>query len=180
MSKSGRYHRISQTLHWFTALLVLVMYVTGWGREFMDGDLRKAMMPIHKSVGITIIILTLGRLGWRFFQKPPAYAVPMPRILHRLSQAAHWALYGFLIAIPTLGWLLISAADRPMLYLGVIDLPLLIGKNPELRPVIGSWHVNGAIAMFVVIAAHAIAACFHQFVLKDRLIDRMLPAGKNS
>ncbi len=126
----------------------------------------------HKSIGVTIWILTLARLLWRFYSPPPS-AVAMPMILHISANIAHWLLYIILIVLPILGWLSSSAWGVPVVWFGIIELPNLIEPSKELGETFSQLHQIIAIILLWLIGIHVGAAFFHHYIMRDRLISRM-------
>lgn len=170
-----RYNTVSQFLHWLTLLLILGMYATAWGRDFMSIDYKALAMPLHKSLGITILAVTSFRIFWRLSHKPPLPPLGIPCPMMMAASATHFMLYGFLVAVPVFGWLMISAWGRPMEYFGLVELPSLIEKNRILGVTFKNIHETGATVFFCFIGLHILAALYHQFVREDGLLDRMLP-----
>lgn len=183
--RTDRYTRTAIVLHWTIAALVLVNLWLGLGHDSLPKDW--AVMPVHKAVGITILALTLVRIGWRLAHPAP----PLPVTLRPWERAAaltsHVLLYAFLLVMPLSGWAMVSGSKRrPLEWFGAFDIPYLpvsdavAGAGHEVHELLG-W---GMVALLVV---HVAAALRHHFLLRDNVLARMVPglaarggAGENS
>lgn len=179
-----RYTVVAITLHWVMALGVLALAALGLVMvhgHFALGR-RFALYQLHKSIGITILIAALLRLGWRLAHRPPPLPTHMPQHERLAALAGHGLLYFLLIALPFIGWALVSASglNIPTHLYGLIPwpplpiLPSLHNKAP-VEALLKSMHRYGAWALLLLVAGHAGAALRHHFVLKDDVLRRMLP-----
>ena len=101
----------------------------------------------------------------------------MPAWQARAATAGHWALYVLMIAVPVVGWLMSSALGFKVVYLGVLPLPDLIGKDKALGETLKTVHQALAFGMIGVVAVHVLAAIEHQWIRRDRLMLRMMPSS---
>lgn len=182
---TARYSRVAIALHWAMALGIAAL--AGMGLVMTHLKLNPMTLfklyQLHKSIGITILLLTLVRLVWQFFNAPPALPPDMPRVERAGASAVHLALYGFLFALPLTGWAVVSASplNIPTVLFGLVpwpDLPVLssLADKRHAEALLKLVHAYGAYALLLVAAAHAAAALRHHFILKDRVLLRMLPA----
>lgn len=161
-------------LHWLIAFALAAELALGFGMPHDASGF--ALFQLHKSLGITILLLTLARIGWRFARPaPPALQGGFQGLL---VKAGHLALYGFMLAAPLTGWAIVSTAslDVPTMLWGVIPwphLPLADSLNHTLEEV-HELIAFGGIALFV---GHVLAALYHHFLLKDATMARMAPKG---
>ena len=172
-----RYGLIPQLLHWAVVVLIGVQY---WLAERADdlplGMEKLATITRHKSVGITILLLALVRITWRLLDRPP----PPPRMPSWQRNAAalvHWGLYALLLALPLTGWMMSSAANYPVSWFGLLQLPDLVMPSEELHEVLEEVHEALFVALLSLAGLHVLAALKHQFVVRDGLLSRMLPWG---
>src|SRR5690606_35827130 len=131
---------------------------------------------LHKSVGITILLLTLARLGWRF--KEPWRPLPLttPGWQKALARTTHVGFYVVLIAMPLVGWAASSAAGRDIVWFGLFDWPLLpVGGGRETAGALMDVHSLGAKALYILIGLHVLGALKHQFIDRDNVVRRMIP-----
>ncbi len=170
-----RYGSVSQFLHWSVVLLLVVQVTLGKIADGLPVGLeRLAMMARHKSLGITILGIAALRLAWRWIDAPPA-PPPMPRWQLFAARFSHWTLYALLFALPLTGWLLSSAANRPVSWWGLVQLPDFVVPDTALKDLFEETHELLVNALFVFVGLHASAAIKHQFLDRDGLLLRMLP-----
>lgn len=93
------------------------------------------------------------------------------------ARIVHLALYAFMVAMPLIGWLAISAKGAPVTFLG-LNRPLLMGKNETLHDSLKVWHEVVGTAGYFLIGLHAAAALIHRYVMRDNTLQRMLPARR--
>ena len=171
-----RYSAIAQFLHWVTSLLVGLQITLGLlAANMSPGPAEHAMLMRHTSVGMAVLLLTIGRLAWRFAHAPPPLPLSVDKLERRMASGAHAALYGLLLIQPITGWLLSSAAKRTMSVLGVISLPNFLRLHPIWLEHLRSLHGLFALALAGIALLHMAAALRHHFWLKDSVLIRMLP-----
>lgn len=172
----NRYSTVSLTLHWLIAALVLTQVLLIAAHEVTEGPLSREFVQIHKSVGLSILMLTLGRLGWRIAN--PAIPLPaaMPRWQKLLARTTHVLFYVFLIAMPLVGWAASSAGGREIHWFGLFEWPLLpIGGGREMAGKLMDLHEIAAKALIALIVLHIVGALKHQFIDRDNVLHRMIP-----
>lgn len=144
---------------------------------------RFAIYQWHKSIGITVLVLSVIRLIWRLSHRPPALPAALPRWQRTASHATHGLFYALMIAMPLLGWAMVSASELPIptvLY-GLIPLPDMPGV-PEADIVAGRFrllHEIGAKLFIALIILHVGAALKHHFKDRDDVLRRMAPWVKS-
>lgn len=184
MSGSVRYDSVAIGLHWLTAVAVLGLIVIGlvMGDLPNSSALKFSLFQWHKSVGITVLLLTVARLGWRLGHRPPAMPDGMPNWEKAAAHAGHFALYALLIGLPLLGWAAVSASplNIPTVLYGVIPWPHLpvLSTLADKKPVaeaLGDIHSTGAWIMMGLLVVHAGAALRHHLILRDDVLRRMVP-----
>ena len=172
------YNRGAIALHWITAALILVNLALGLSMVGLPISPRKlSWYVVHKSIGITIFLLTSLRLAWRALRPHPA-PVAMPAWQRRAAALAHGLLYALLLAIPVSGWIYSSATGVQVVYLGIVPLPDLVAKNRALGDVLRLVHVALNGLLFAVVCLHVAAAFRHHLVDRDGALARMLPLVK--
>lgn len=172
----NRYSTVSLILHWLIAALVVTQVSLIWAHEATDGPISREFVQIHKSVGLTILVLTLARLGWRIAN--PAIPLPdeMPRWRKLLARATHVLFYAFLIGMPLVGWAASSAGGRDIQWFGLFPWPLLpIDGGRDMARDLMDMHELAAKALYVLIALHVAGALKHHFVDRDNVLHRMIP-----
>lgn len=173
---SGRYSNAAIALHWATALLIVANLTLGLSMVPLPISPRKLhWYLVHKSIGITIFLLTGIRLAWRRFHPPPP-PVAMPAWQRHAASISHAALYALLFAIPVSGWVYSSATGVQVVYLGIFPLPDLVLKDRALADALKVVHVTLNSLMFALVCVHVAAALKHHFGDRDAALIRMLPA----
>lgn len=176
-SRAGNhYHPLSISMHWLTLLLLIAVYalIELRGLYPKDSDPREMMKLWHNMLGLTVFGLAFVRLALRFmFTTPPITPAP-PAWQQHLAAAMHLALYAFLIAMPLLGWLTLSAKGKPIPFFG-LELPALIGIDQPLAKNIEEIHETIGTIGYYLIGLHAAAALFHHYSMRDDTLLRMLP-----
>ena len=170
----SKYTAPSRLLHWLMAFIVAALFVTAWVSEDASADLKSTLMGMHKTFGILILGLVVLRILSRLVS-PKIEPVKGDRRLQIASHAVHGVLYLLLLVMPLLGWAFVSAKGRAIAFFNVVDLPPLIEKNTEIARTFIEGHELGANILMVLVGAHVVAAVYHQFFLKDKLMERMLP-----
>jgi cytochrome b561 len=156
------------------ALLVVATYGAGLFREMLPkGNFRTAVLALHMSVGLALLVLMVPRLFWRAVSKPLP-PVPMTPMMALSAKLAHLALYGLLIALPVVGLLAAWIKGRTVGFFGV-PLPSPIAVDRNLAHTLEGAHELLGHGIMALAGLHAAAAIYHQKVLKDGLLSRMLP-----
>lgn len=171
-----RYSTVSLLLHWGIAALILTNILLVEQAEEAERSARGFWMMLHKSVGISILLLTLARIGWRVVN--PAIPLPdsVPGWQRFGARAIHVALYALLLGIPLAGWASGSAAGRDLILFNVVpwfNLPL--PQDRDLAKDIIEVHELLVKALYGLVALHVAAALKHQFIDRDGVMRRMLP-----
>lgn len=177
-AKPDRYSTASIMLHWLMLLVIIGVFAAMELREYFPrgSDPRNMLKSWHFTLGLTLFALVWLRIAARLLTPSPApLAEPMWRSLP--ARAVHMVLYALMIATPLAGWALLSAEGDTIPFYG-LELPALIGPDKAWAEQIEDLHVLGGDILFWLIAAHAAAALAHHYVLKDRLLLRMMPAKR--
>ncbi len=169
------YHVASRWLHWIMAFLLLSLVFLGWSFDSRD-DMMFTRVQLHKSIGITVLVLTLVRIGLRLAYKAPP-ELPMPKAQAFLAKAVHVGFYALMIGLPLTGWALVSTAKIgvPTILFGVIHLPHLPLPQGMHEVFDEGHHLLAKLLIYVLIPLHILGALKHHFVDKDGTIGRMLP-----
>lgn len=172
----NRYSTVSLVLHWLIAGLVVTQLGLVWAHEATEGSTSREFMNLHKSVGLSILVLTLARLGWRIAN--PAIPLPAgtPRWQKLAARGTHVLFYVFLIAMPLVGWAASSAAGRDIVWFGLFEWPLLpIGGGRETAGSLMDAHEIAGKLLIALVVLHVLGALKHHFVDRDNVLHRMIP-----
>jgi len=165
-------------LHWLTLLLVVTIFVLAFSIKFAASrNEAAALIQLHRSFGVTLWVVTLGRLVWRQFSRFPNWPPDMPQAMRFAAQWSEYALYALLLIQPILGLLQTNArGDRvDLFFLG--QLPPLIGMDRALARQLLEVHVTVGLLLLGLIALHTAAALYHHFWRRDDTLEAMLPRG---
>lgn len=174
-TKSG-YGSPAILFHWLMVVLIVVGYAA-MDLDFLSqkgGVLRDAMASWHYMLGLLVFTLVWLRLLVRLTGLEPAVEPAPPAWQATLAKAVYRALYVFMVAMPLLGWLTLSAKGEPVPFFS-LELPALTGKNEGLANLFKDLHGNLATAGYFVIGLHAAAALFHHYVRRDNTLRLMWP-----
>ena len=181
--KRTRYSALAMFLHWLLAIGLVGMFAVGlYMADLPFSPQRLKLYNWHKWAGVTILALSVLRLVWRLTHRPPALPqsieLAMPGWQLLAFHATHIGMYALFFIVPLVGWAYSSAAGFPIVVFGVLPLPDFVPVSKELAALIKPWHEITALALAGLVLLHVAAAVKHQFINKDRLINRMLP-GRN-
>ena len=173
--RDERYGRAAIALHWLTVVLIVANLLLGLSMVRLPiSPLKLQWYLVHKSIGITVFLLTGARLAWRAIHPHPL-PVAMAVWQRRAAAITHALLYVLLFAIPVSGWLYSSATGVQVVYLGLVPLPDLVPRDKALANGLKFVHLTLNSAMFILICIHAAAALKHHFIDRDAVLARMLP-----
>lgn len=168
------YDAVAIALHWATAVLVIANFALAQTWDWFAKPTTKAMEDLHMSFGVLLTVVILARLAWRWL---PGHQVPSLEAgwVRMASKGTHYLLYALLVAEAALGFAFRWGAGRPMAFFGT-GIPPMIGEiTKPLRRELRQFHEWIAWAIIVLALLHAAAALYHHYVLKDRVLERMLP-----
>ena len=180
--RPARYSTVAIALHWAIAALLFGEVALGLRMEGLHGPLRFAVFQVHKSIGITILLLVALRLALRLIRTPPP--VGAHGWERSLAHAVHALFYLLLFALPLSGWTIVSTSRIvvPTLLYGTVPLPHLPGLVDLPAGLREAWnttarfiHVNLVLVLYGLFALHLAGALKHQWFDRDGDIARMAP-----
>ena len=179
MTDIQRYARPAIALHWLMAWLIIALYFVGLGMGSLPvGPERIQVVTWHKWLGVCVALLWFIRVAVRVTHTPPPLPAGSPAWQNTAAHAVHTLLYVLMIAIPVSGWLMSSAKGFNTTFFGWFDLPNLVEKDKALASNLKELHSFLANLLMGLVVVHIGAALKHQFVDKDRLLERMRPERK--
>ena len=168
-----KYSAVARVLHWAIALIIIVNIALGLGHDALE-DVFPAM-PVHKALGMTVLVLSIARLLWRLVHTPPPLPRNMPIWQQKLAHGLHWLFYVMIIAVPLSGWVMSSSGPYPLNWFGIFDIPKLpVNKGSVVAEAAHEGHEIMGLLYIPLIALHVGAALYHHFVKKDQVLRRML------
>lgn len=172
-----KYTKTAMCFHWLIALLIIAAFCLAVTMVNIPGitPTKLKYFSWHKWLGVTIFGLSCLRLLWRLTHPAPAYNAAMPDWQKHAASGLHIFLYVLTLAIPISGYLYSLAAGIPVIYLGMLPLPVIMAPNPELKPLLKEIHFYLNMVLLGCFILHVLAALKHQFIERDHTINRMLP-----
>jgi cytochrome b561 len=182
--RSG-YSRAAITLHWLIAALILTNIALAWYFTRLKGPAEVAPLALHKSIGITVLLLSCARVGVRVAIPPPKLPDHMPAWELAAARTLHTLFYLLILALPLTGWAMVSASPlirvHPTVLFGVLPWPAVPypGLSSDQRHDVGHFfggaHLSLAWIAYFAIALHVGAALKHHFFDRDEVLGRMAP-----
>lgn len=172
---------ISILIHWCTAITIIGLFISGLWMTGLDYYSKWYQLApfIHKSVGITLFVMTLFRLIWRLTMPHPAPLQSHTKTEIILASLMHVGLYTILFLIMIAGYLISTADGRAISWFNVIEIPATVTNIPKQEDLAGLIHLYLAYMVIIMASLHAIAAIKHHIVNKDQTLNRMLGRKMN-
>jgi cytochrome b561 len=170
-----RFTGFQRLLHWVMAVCIIAMLFIGIG---MVSTVRPDYLPLiatHKTLGVAIFVLAVIRLGTRLIRGAPALPADLPPVMKLAAHLSHYALYALMLAMPLIGYAMLSTAAYPVVLYGDIRLPALLPQSDSLHTLLLTAHRTLAFAFFALILLHIAAALFHALVRRDGVFEAMAP-----
>jgi cytochrome b561 len=177
MTIRKRFAAPQRLLHWLMAICILSMLFIGVGMVSTATSKYLTLVQIHKPLGIAILVLALIRLGFRFVYGAPALPADLPPFIKLGAEMSQYAFYALMIAMPLLGWAMLSAASYPVVLFGSVRLPSIVPLNPRLHTILWRAHYFLAFAFFATILMHVSAILFHKLIRNDGVFETMAPVS---
>jgi cytochrome b561 len=166
---------LQRLLHWLMAACILAMLFIGVGMVSTVMPKYVPLLATHKTLGVTILVLALIRLGVRARYGAPSLPADLPEPMKLAAHLSHYALYALMIGMPLIGWAMMSAAAYPVVLYGNIRLPAIVPPSDALHTLLWNAHFYLAFAFFALVLLHLAAALFHALVRRDGVFESMAP-----
>ena len=170
----------ARLLHWLMAAMVLAMLFIGAGMVSTVDAKHDWLLAIHKPLGIGILLLVIVRIVVRLRHRPPALPADLPAPMKLAAHASHWLLYALLLAMPLIGWAMLSAGGYPVMLGSSLRLPAILPFNPALFAWLREAHRYLAYLLFLTFLAHLGAALYHGLIRRDSVLPSMLRGERHS
>jgi cytochrome b561 len=175
MTVRNKYPLIIRILHWLMALLIIGLLIVGLIMTGMDKDdpNRSLLFALHKSFGLTVLMLAALRLVLKLLLGGPPLPMAIPFFERLLATLGHWALYAFMFAMPISGYVLSTSFGLPVKWFG-IPMPKLVGIDKTRGELAGDFHEFAAYALIMLLLIHVGAVAIHYFKERVNLLKRMI------
>ncbi|TWB58277.1 cytochrome b561 [Rhizobium sp. ERR 922] len=174
-TSTARYRSSQRLLHWLMAIVIISALVIGLYCSYLTPGipLRRALLDIHKSLGMTALFLIAIRLPLRLSLGEPAYQRPLGVFNHYAARGAHILLYILMILMPLAGYATSAAGGHDLPWFGLFQWPNLLSHDKGLERAAAEIHEYGAYCLYAIVSLHILAALWHHFVRKDEVLKRM-------
>jgi cytochrome b561 len=174
----GNYDNVAITLHWLTALLVIVQFVMAVTWDYFSHDTRENLQSIHVSLGVLLTAVVVARILWRWGHHRSSMVSGW---MKTASTAVHYLLYVLLVVQAGLGWTWRWAQGHGVGFFGLFAIPGPYGQLARpTRHLLSEFHEKIGWAIVIIAFGHALAALYHHYGLHDRVLGRMLPWARKS
>ncbi|HTJ95659.1 MAG TPA: cytochrome b [Pararobbsia sp.] len=178
MNEKTHFSGAQRLLHWTMAVLIVAMLFIGVGMVATVSERHASLIAIHKPLGIAILLLVIVRVFVRLRTGTPRLPDSVPGIQKLVAHLSHYVLYALMIAMPLLGWAMVSAGGYPVTLFAGVHLP-------PIAPVSAWWfarlhlaHTYLAYLLFATVLAHLAAALFHGLIRRDGVLSSMATGGR--
>ncbi len=167
-----------RVLHWVMAALILAMLFIGVGMVATVSGKHQWLLAIHKPLGVAILVLAVVRLFARLRNPPPPLPSDLPEWQRIAAHLSHWLLYALMIAMPLVGWAMLSAGGYPVMMASDLRLPAILPENAFVFAWLRTAHGVLAYLLFFVFLTHLGAALYHALIRRDGLLRSMTGATR--
>ena len=175
---SRHFSPLARLLHWTMAVLILAMLFVGVAMVATVSHAHATLIALHRPLGVALLVLALIRVVVRLKNGSPALPDDMPALQRFAAKASHLVLYGLFIAMPLIGWAMLSAGGYPVMLFGAWHLPAIVPQNVDLFALLRALHTWLAFALFATVLAHIAAALFHGLIRRDGVFSSMARSGR--
>ena len=162
-----RFAPIQRLLHWLMAACIFAMLFIGVGMVSTVAPKYSPLILIHKTLGVTLLVLVVIRLALRLHYGAPPLPDDLPPAIKLGARLSHLALYGFMIIMPLLGLAMLWAAAYPIVLYGGIQIPALLAQSDRVHTLLWDAHFYLGFAFFGLVLLHLAAALFHALIRRD-------------
>ena len=171
---TGLFSLPARILHWLMAAMILAMLFIGVGMVASVSKRHEWLLRIHKPLGIAILLLAVLRLAVRLRHPPPPLPADLPMLQKLAAHASHWLLYALMIAMPLVGWAMLSAGGYPVMLGASLRLPAILPASATAFAILRHLHGWLALLLFLTFLAHLGAALYHGLIRRDGVLASMV------
>jgi|SRR5579864_1784209 len=174
------YDNVAIALHWLTALLVVVLFGLAETWDYFAKPTQESLQSLHVSLGVLLTATVLARIVWRLIPGHQRTSIVGEWVM-LASKSVHYLLYLLLLVQVLLGFAFRWAQGHPVSFFGLFAIPGPYGAvDRPTRRLIHSLHEYAGWAIVILAFGHALAALYHHYKLRDRVLGRMLPPARRS
>ena len=164
-----RFSLATRLLHWAMAPLMLAMLLIGTGMVATVSHWRLTLLALHKPLGLALLVLAVVRLLLRLAGGTPPLPAALPAPLRLAAHVSHWLLYGCMLAMPLIGWGMLSAGGFPL----PLHLPPLLAPDVAHYALLRSAHTVLGELFYLLVVGHVLAGLVHALLLRDGVFETM-------
>ncbi|HEY2604820.1 cytochrome b [Paraburkholderia sp. RL18-103-BIB-C] len=164
---------LARLLHWTMAPLIVAMLFIGVGMVASVSRAHNTLVAIHKPLGIALLLLVVLRVAVRITRGAPPLPADMATPQRIAAKASHLVLYALMVAMPLIGWGMLSAAGYPVTLYGPLHLPPIAPHDVALFALLRALHTWLAFTLFATVLLHLAAALFHGLIRRDGVFSSM-------
>lgn len=177
---SEKWGAVTQLLHWGIFILIVSQYTIAYTMlDLPPSDQKWALFAWHKQIGVTILLLVFFRLWWRLHNPIPRDSDKAPSWDHKVSRTNIWILYILLFAFPITGFLLSVLGGHSVSYFGLFTISAFMKGPNAYGNFFLTAHIWISYSLYFFVTTHILGGLYHHFILKDKILVRMLPHDIN-
>ncbi|CAJ4331460.1 cytochrome b [Burkholderia pseudomallei] len=165
---------LARLLHWVMAAMIVSMLFVGAGMVTTVSGRHAALVAMHKPLGVAVLVLACVRVAVRLSSRPPALPADLPGWQKFAAYGSHLVLYALMIAMPLVGWAMLSAGGYPVTLGGGVRLPSIVPADAVWFAWLRHAHRWLAYLFFATFLAHFAAALYHGMIRRDGVLRAMV------
>ncbi|CAJ2949738.1 [Ni] hydrogenase, b-type cytochrome subunit [Burkholderia pseudomallei] len=165
---------LARLLHWVMAAMIVSMLFVGAGMVTTVSGRHAALVAMHKPLGVAVLLLACVRVVVRLSSRPPALPADLPGWQKFAAHGSHLVLYALMIAMPLVGWAMLSAGGYPVTLGGGVRLPSIVPADAVWFAWLRHAHRWLAYLFFATFLAHFAAALYHGMIRRDGVLRAMV------
>lgn len=171
----AQYRPSQRLLHWSMAIVIICALTIGLYCSYLTPGipLRRALLDVHKSLGMAALFLIAIRLPLRLSVGEPAYQQPLSVFNHYAARGAHILLYVLMIVMPLAGYTTSAAGGHDLPFFGLFEWPNIVPQDKGLERISAEVHHYAGYCLLAIVSLHILAALWHHFIVKDNVMKRM-------
>jgi cytochrome b561 len=174
-NNSLNYGSVAKCFHWVLGIAIVGMLCGGFYMvDLEDSPISRNLYFFHKSVGVTILVLTVIRFLWRFMNKTTP-RLTLNNFLHIIGKINIYLMYLLTFVMTFSGFTMSMAGGHGINWFNVYKIPMIIGKDTSLAKLAMEIHEFSGVALAILVVMHILAALVHHFIFRDRVLIGMLP-----
>ncbi|WP_432464669.1 cytochrome b [Agarivorans sp. QJM3NY_33] len=171
-NSTSHFGMISKLFHWLMAALFIAQIgIALYMDEMQRGPDKWEMIGLHKAIGVLLLLCVLARIVWHRISAAP---VPLGMgLMLSLAKLGHHALYLLMLIMPISGVIMSVSGGHNINFFDFFTISGWAEKSPTINSISGTIHEVAATVLYLVLAAHILAALYHHFVVKDETLKRI-------